>query len=420
MEYGIIGTSVWQQNMLLLETLTLDRDNKQEKLLELKDALGVDELIYLSTCNRVEFLYTLKESKENSRILHRLIDFFFADNKEINFFPNDFYHYTEKEAITHLFRTVSSLESVVVGETQITGQFKDAYSEAIKYDIIGPHLNKLANEALSTAKIIKRETDIGSGHQSMASLAADEMKNYLAPTGNTIALIGAGEMTVKFARYITKENLGDIIFVNRTIEKAEKLAEEFGGRAIALADFKETTPAFTAIASATACKHAVFNCNFLSSLPKNEKPILVIDLAIPRDFCQEFNLSDKVNLVDIPALKAKANGNIRKKFVEAGKANNLIKEAVYNFVSGQLETSIKPIFHSTFKDSIQMAHKALDDLFEKKVKSVTEEEKLAIKNLVTKLIGNAAFQPSKILSNKMAHADTNLNFNSLNSDKETA
>ena len=80
MEYGIIGTSVWQQNMLLLETLTLDRDNKEEKLTELKEALSVDELIYLSTCNRVEFIYTTDQPKENSRILHRLLDFFFDDS----------------------------------------------------------------------------------------------------------------------------------------------------------------------------------------------------------------------------------------------------------------------------------------------------------------------------------------------------
>ena len=411
MEYGIIGTSIWQQNMRLLEILTIDRNEKIDKLQELKEALGLEELIYLSTCNRVEFIYTTHEDGSSSRILHRLIDFFFCDGKEINFFPNDFYHFIEKEAITHLFRTVSSLESLVVGETQITGQFKDAYQDSINTGLLGFGLKKLADEALTVAKIIKRETEIGSGHQSMASLAADEIKQYLKNEKNqTIALVGTGEMTVKSAKYITKENLGNILFVNRSIEKAEKLAKEFNGAALALESFIASPQKVHAIASATACKHAIFDKAFIERLPQTEKPVLAIDLAIPRDFSDEFNTDDRILLVDIPALKSKANGNIRKKFVEAGKANNLIKESVLKFVSNQLEVSIKPIFHNSFKDSIQMANNALDDFFAKKVTSLSEEDQKSIKNLVTKLVSNASFQPSRILSNKMAQAKTNLNF----------
>lgn len=419
MEYGIIGTSIWQQNMRLLETLTIDRDNKIEKLKNLKDALGLEELIYLSTCNRVEFIYTANENGNSSRILHRLIDFFFAEGPEINFFPNDFYHFTEKEAITHLFRTVSSLESLVVGETQITGQFKDAYQDSIDNGLVNGYLSKLADEALTVARSIKRETGIGSGHQSMASLASEEMKHYLKDQDNvSIALVGAGEMTVKFAKYIQKENIGKILFVNRTVEKAEKLAKEFNGTVLSLEAFKANPPKVHAIASATACKHAIFDETFIDKLSETEKPVLAIDLAIPRDFSDDFNTDKRVTLIDIPTLKAKANGNVRKKFVEAGKANSLIKEAVMKFVSKELEVSIKPIFHTSFKDSIQMAHNALDDLFAKKVTSLDEDEKNAIKNLVTKLIGNASFQPSKILSDKMAEAKSSLNFDNLHGSKK--
>lgn len=422
MEYGIIGTSIWQQNMPLLETLTLERENKEQKLLEIKEALLVDELIYLSTCNRVEFIYTIKDKAASNHILHRLIDYFFSDGREINFFPNDFYHYNEKEAITHLFRTVSSLESLVVGETQITGQFKTAFQEAMELNTIGPHLEKLANEALNIAKTIKRETGIGTGHQSMASLAADEIKKYIGNKENQrIALIGAGEMTVKFAKYIQKENLGEILFVNRSFDKAEKLAAEFSGTPLSLEDFKATPPQVHAIASATACQHAIFDKSFIDRLPTIEQSLLAIDLAIPRDFSDDFNKDSRICLIDIPTLKIKANGNIRKKFVEAGKANDLIKESVMNFVSKGLEVSIKPIFHHSFKESIQMAHHALDDLFAKRVTSLEKEDQDAIKNLVTKLIGNASFQPSKVLSDRMAQAKTNLNFEILDkSQKESA
>ncbi len=421
MEFGIIGTSIWQQNMKLLEKITIDRDCKAERINELKDALGLDELIYLSTCNRVEIIYTLNEPSSDSRILHRLIDFFFSDGSDLNFFPNDFYHFTDKEAITHLFRTVSSLESLVVGETQITGQFKDAYQDALAAGHVGFYLHKLADEALTVSKKIKRETTIGNGHQSMASLAAQEIKNHLAgQKDKTIALVGAGEMTTKFARYITKANLGNLLFVNRTVEKADKFVEEFGGSSISLKDFKANPQEVYAIASATACQHAIFDLDFADKLPKISQPVLAIDLAIPRDFSDDITCHEQITLIDIPVLKTKANGNLRKKFVEAGKANNIIKDAVYKFVSSQLEVSIKPIFHTSFKESIQLAHNAMDDLFKKKVTSLNDKEQNAIKSLVTKLISNASFQPSKVLSERMAQAQTNLNFEKLDnsSNKE--
>ena len=420
MELGIIGTSIWQQNMKLLEKITIERDNKEETVNQLKDALGLDELIYLSTCNRVEIIYTINEPTPDARILHRLIDFFFSDGSDLNFFPNDFYHFTNKEAITHLFRTVSSLESLVVGETQITGQFKDAYQDALKAGHVGFYLHKLADEALSVSKKIKRETSIGEGQHSMASLAAQEIKSYVKDIDDcTIALVGAGEMTKKFAKYITKENIGNLLFVNRSVEKAENFVKEFGGQSISLEDFKASPYKVHAIASATACKHAIFDTEFAKKLPETSKAVLAVDLAIPRDFSDEIGKCHNISLIDIPALKAKANGNIRKKFIEAGKANAIIKDSVYKFVSDQLEVSIKPIFHSSFKESIQLAHHALDDLFAKKVKSLNEDEKNAVKNLVTKLISNASFQPSKVLSEKMAHAQTNLNFENLqNPDKE--
>ncbi len=420
MEFGIIGTSIWQQNMKLLEKITIERDNKDEILKNLKEALNLDELIYLSTCNRVEIIYTINDSSHNNHILHRLIDFFFSDGSDLNFFPNDFYHFRDKEAITHLFRTVSSLESLVVGETQITGQFKDAYQDALAKGHVGFYLHTLADEALTVAKKIKRETTIGSGHQSMASLAVQEIKNHLHnQKEKTIALVGAGEMTGKFAKYITKDKLGKILFVNRSIEKAEKFAKEFNGTSVSLEDFKKAPQKVNVIASSTACKHAIFDSDFIEKLPQTDQPVLAIDLAIPRDFSDDIDTNKNIKLVDIPALKSKANGNLRKKFVEAGKANNIIRESVYKFVSNQLEVSIKPIFHSSFKESIQLAHNALDDLFKKKVTSLQDDDKNAIKNLVTKLISNASFQPSKVLSEKMAQAKTNLNFEKIhNKDKE--
>ena len=403
MEFGIIGTSIWQQNMPLLELLTLDRDDKHERLGQLKDALGISEMIYLSTCNRVEFFYVNTDENHRGNILHRLIDYFFADGTELNFFPNDFYHYTGKEAITHLFRTVASLESLVVGETQITGQFKDASIDALDHNLAGPTLKKLSEEALLVAKKIKRETTLGEGAQSMASLASTEIKDYYEnQTGLVFALVGAGTMTEKFAKYINKAKMGQLIFVNRSKDKAEALAETYGGEALSLEEFKNNPPKVDSIISATAAKEPVFDFDFVKQLPPTEKPIMCIDLAIPRDFADEVNLHPNIKIVDIPFLKSKSQSNLRRKFIEASKANKIVKEAVQKFLQDCLEGSIKPIFHTSYQESIELARNAFGDLFQNKVKNLSPEEEAAILNLVTKLIGNTVFQPARRLSKQLA------------------
>lgn len=402
MEFGIIGTSIWQQNMKLLEHLTIERDSRVETLKRLKQTLGLEELVYLSTCNRVEFVYVSSGRYAGSKLLHRLIDFFFRGIKGLGFFPNDFYHYTGREAVAHLFRTTASLESLVVGENQIAGQYRDAFMEALASGLAGETLKDISEEALVVAKKVKRETTIGSGAISMASLATDELAEYLEPGDQpVIALVGTGPMTLKLAKYVQDNQLGKLLFVNRTVEKAEILATQHDGSAVALCDFMDSPAPVDAIVSATAATEDVFDSNFLSRLQQRSKPVLCIDLAIPRDFSAEFNDNPKVKLVDIPYLRSKCNGNLRQKFIETSKANEIVREAVTQYLSDRMEVSLKPIFHDSFQESMRLAKNALDDLFAKKVTNLSQEEKDAIYRLVNKLIANSAFQPAKALSNHL-------------------
>jgi len=409
-EYGVIGTSIWQQNMPLLERLTISRDQRDELLPKLKAKLGVDELVFLSTCNRVEFIYATSGKAGGSRLLHRLIDFFCSGGERLSFFPNDFYHFAGREAITHIYRTVSSLESLVVGETQITGQFKQAYQDSAAVGISGPALDMLAREALVVAKRVKRETDIGVGAVSMASLAATELKP-LMNDGNrpVIALVGSGEMTSKMARYIREMGEAELVFVNRTLDKAEALAEQFDGRAVGLDQFLSDPLPVAAIVSATAAIEPLFKADFLARLNPTQRSIICIDLAIPRDFADIFNHTEGVKLVDIHDLKSQAQGNLRQKFVEASKADMIVRQAVSRFMSGRIEVSLKPIFHDSYRESLELARDAVDDLFAKRKSTLPAEEKERVMRLVTRLVGHSAFQPARMLAEKLAQSQTELN-----------
>lgn len=399
MVFGIIGTSIWQQNLPLLERLTLDRDSKEESLQQLKSALGIDELIYIATCNRVEFIYVSHTNKPADRVLHRLIDFFFRSGTQLSFFPNDFYNFTGKDAITHLFRTVAALDSLVVGETQITGQFKTAFEEAKSSGLAGHVLSGLGQEALTTARRVKRETSLGNGSISMASLAINAIRDELKDRENpTIALVGSGSMTGKLANGLKKANL---LFVNRTLEKAQKFAEEYGGTAVSLESFINDPGKVEAIASATAASGAVFDESFLARFAEQHNPVVCVDLAVPRDFSRAFEHSDNAVLIDIPKLKSRAQVNLRQKFVEAGRANDIVRESVQKYLADRIEVSLKPIFHESYQESIDRAKKALDDLFATRLNSLDTESRETVARLVTRLIGHSSFQPAKMLSDHL-------------------
>lgn len=399
MEFGTIGTSIWQQNMQLLHQLTIDRDEKVSVLQQLKSALGVDELIYLATCNRVEFIYAASDSIDSGAVLHRLIDFFFRDSDSLGFFPNDFYHFTGKEAITHLFRMTSSLESLVVGETQITGQFKQAYQESVAEGLAGPILGRLAEDALTLARRVRRETSLGEGSLSMASLAARQVEKHVVNrSSQTVALVGSGPMTVKLAKHLSKTAGTTLLFVNRTVEKVASVAKEFGSKAISLADFISCPGAVDAIISATGATEPVFDGQFLIRLKEGNNSVICVDLAIPRDFSRDFDNDAGVTLTDIPALKATEQGNLRQKFVEAAKAKEIVRDAVNRFLSGRIEYSLKPIFHDCHKEAMQMARRAMDDLFNDRLSALEADERKAVEHLVTKLVSHSSFQPVKILS----------------------
>ncbi|MCB2230786.1 glutamyl-tRNA reductase [bacterium] len=412
MTFGIIGTSIWQQNLPLLERLTIERENRTARLEQLKSALGVSELIYVATCNRVELLYAVDSHEQpGSRLLHRLIDFFFRDSRQIAFFPNDFYHFTGREAITHLFRTVSSLESLVVGETQITGQFKQAWQESAEAGLSGPALDSLAQEALQVAKRVKRETDLGTGALSMASLAAEQLYGKLGSREKaTIVLVGSGAMTIKLAKQIRQWPNAEMVFVNRTPGKAEKLAEEFGGRALALAAFHERPVESDAIVSATASSDPVFDGSFADRLPDSEHRVICIDLAVPRDFDLACTGHPRLEVIDIPRLKSAAQGNLRKKFVEAGKANDIVRDAIQRYLSDRIETSLKPIFRDSYNESIEMANKALSELFAHRLTSLSDEERETVARTVRKLIGHSSFQSIKALSERLVALRSDLSF----------
>jgi glutamyl-tRNA reductase len=398
-EIGIVGTSVWQQNLALLEGLTISPDQRERMLPELKRALGADEIIYLATCNRVELIYSTSHGLVPSSALHRLVDFFFRDGRSISFFPNDFHQLTGREATAHIFRMVSSLDSVVMGETQIAGQFKDAWQAAQHLGTAGPVLDSLAQSALQCARRVKRETSLNEGCVSMASLSLDVIVEHInGLSAPRIAVVGSGIMTRKLAKLLKNVPGVELLFVNRSVEKVREIAAEYGAHVLPLADFIANPPSVDVIISSTSAPGAVFDGEFAKRLPRLTESTLCIDMAVPRDFARELDSNPDVTVVDINALKARQQQNLRKKFISAGEANRIVREDVDLYYSGAIETRLRPLFQESFEKAKELAKSSLGKFLEKEGVALSDSQRADLERTVSKVLARSSFEPLRSLA----------------------
>ena len=385
--------------MQLLERLTLPADQRALLLPQLKSALGVDELVYLATCNRVEFIYSGPNGRSASAVRNRLLDYFFKNDRQIRrirFSPGDIFAHNGTESIRHIFRATAGLESMVIGETQITGQIKTALATAHQATTAGPQLENLISKALLAARKIRNETKIGSGSLSMASLVIGELQKRLTCRENpTIALVGAGEMTVKMAAYLKNLLPAQILFVNRTEERAEDLAQRFSGKALSLESFISDPGKLDAIISATGSPRAVFGRDFMETLRVKNDHVTCVDLAIPRDFSADYDESDEITLIDIPRLNENKDKNLRGKFRELDKAGEIIETAIQEFVSSFIEQSLKPALDKSREESLQFSKEQCDRLFSERLIRFSSEERELVNDMMEKVLGRAQAKQSR-------------------------
>ena len=237
----------------------------------------------------------------------------------------------------------------------------------------------------------------------MASLAINALRLELFDRENPrIALVGTGTMTVKCAAHLRQGKACELIFVSRTESKAAILANRFDGESRSLDEFLNDPGRLDGIVTATAARGTVFGGDFLSRIDDIQAPLICIDLAVPRDFSEEFDASDMTVVVDIAALRTREQRNLRKRFVKVGNAGEIVEEEVDRFFAERIEVSLKPIFRQSYQESVAMAEEAFTDLFNSRITVLSQEERQTVLRLVTRLIGHTCFQPAKALSDQLA------------------
>ena len=306
----------------LRERLAIGPEQLEQATRSLLQAPGVVEGMILSTCNRVELLTSLQPDAPH---LLQFIESYFDIEREV--VAPHIYEYRQENAVRHLFRVACSLDSMVIGEPQILGQVKSSYLAARSAGAIRGHLDKVLQRAFVVAKRVRSETQIGSSSVSIASVAVElARKIFGSLEGRKILLVGAGKMSEQAARHLMSQGASSVLVANRTYERAEQLAQRFGGRAIAFDDLYASADQADIIITSTGSARPVFRRehaqHFLQQ--RRGRPMFFIDIAVPRDVDPEVNKLDGIFLYDIDDLQSVAGSHMKERSREAELAEAMI------------------------------------------------------------------------------------------------
>ena len=287
----------------------------------LKSNAGLDELVLVSTCNRVEIYGTAAWAK--SRV-HRIFKEICPD---VDVSP---YVYVKEDASAaeHLFAVTSGLDSMVLGETEITGQVKNAYLAAKEAHLTGPATNRLFQTAFQIGKIIRTQTAIGRGATSVGSVAVElAEKIFDSNLGDkTVMILGAGKMGEACVRHLAKRGTRSVLVANRCLERAEALATEFGGRALPFNQRAEALIEADILVSSTGSPTTVLHKGDIAAIlnARHNRPLVLIDIAVPRDIAEDVDELENVYLYNIDHLETMVRENSRLRQLELSKCNEII------------------------------------------------------------------------------------------------
>jgi glutamyl-tRNA reductase len=362
-----------------------------------RDRFPGSEVVVVSTCNRVE-LYTAEEDPESSPTREQIARFFseFHD-VPLDDFLNDLLRQTGPEAVRHLFEVACSLDSMVLGEPQIVSQIREAYEAARDSDACGPLTNVLFQGALRVSARVRSETKLAEGRISIASVAVGEFaKNIFDQFGDkTVLVIGAGEMAEETLRYLQSEGVGRIVVVNRSRERGEKLAAEFGGIAKPWDELDAALAEADVIVSTTGAGRPIVDVERFGPIRKqaDRKPVFILDLGAPRDFDPAVgNVDENVFLYDIDDLEATCERNRAARSGEIDRARAIVADETERFMHDFYHRATGPIIQR-LREEWHAIRRLEMEVLEKRLKHLSPADVQAVEKSIERIINKLLHPP---------------------------
>lgn len=406
-EIVLLGINHKTAPVEIRECIAFSQDDSVRALQTLHRNPLIDEVVLFSTCNRVEVLLV---TKNKSQAISETKQFIADFNKiPIEQFEKALYIHVNDEAVRHVFRVASSLDSMVVGEPQILGQVKEAYRTATTLKTSGVILNRLLHRTFFVAKRIRSETGIGDRAVSI-SYAAVELGKKIFGTleEKKVLLIGAGEMAELAVEHLIRNKVGNILVANRTFANAVELAKQFNGKAIRFEEIGDCLTFADIIISSTGATDFIITREDVKRVirSRRNRPIFFIDIAVPRDIDPEVNWLTNTYVYDIDDLKGVIDENIEDRQREAIKGERIVDEAVIRFREWYDGLDVVP--------TIIALRKKMETILEAEIKKTFQTNKMiepkanALQKMTDSIINKVLHDPTVFLKKNGMRDDTTL------------
>jgi glutamyl-tRNA reductase len=394
MNIVLVGLSHKTAPVEMRERLAFNETRIQDALVNLVDQETLDEGIIVSTCNRVELVASAPAGAERgiNRLEGFLCNFHHLQPTTLN---GHLYRHADQEAIKHLFRVASSLDSMVLGESQILGQVKEAYQHAINAGTVGRVLSQLMHRTINVAKRVRTETGVAQNPVSISSVAVELARKIFEDLKDkTVLLVGAGEMGELAARNLVEAGTGKLIVTNRTAERGEEIARKFDGGVVNFEAFYDVLPSADIVLCSTGAQDYVIRPAETKKALKARKrgPLLFIDISVPRNIDPAVANLENAFLFDVDDLDSVVKSNLREREKEARAAETIIESEVDQFLKQLRALDIGPIVLEVKELLSQMAVTEFRRN-RKRMGSLTPEQETAIQNVLIPALVNKLSHP---------------------------
>lgn len=386
----------------LREKMWLSIDEKKEVLRHFT-AEYFTECFVVSTCNRTELYGVLDEKKYpdplNSSQLQEIEDKFVGiKNVGTQLSHDNFYTFSSTSAVKHLFRVVSGIDSMVIGDIQILGQIKDDFQLAVQEGTAGTTFHKLLQTALHVGKRVRTETSLTEGAVSI-SYAAIELANKIFAdlTSRKALLIGAGETGELTAKHLLGRGIGELYVTNRTRQKADELTSALGGMAVDFDAFHSMIPGVDIIISSVASTEYILTAAQIKNILKqrHNSPLFIFDIGVPRNIDPKVNDLDNVFLNDMDSLSNIVEQNIHTRRLEIPKVNEIILEEMQSFFQWLKSLQVNP----TIQDLRSHFESVRQDEVSKHINRFTEKDQELVDLVTKRIVNKLLHQPTVVLRN---------------------